>query len=376
MDILVKLFQNSGLFHVAENVIGFMDNSTVAQCRLVSKESNEFLANIWQMRQNIWRKSALKEATELCEKKFETYKRGPDGQRIEKSIFELWPDWKVALDELESVKQFDAVTYLLREYFKRKDGAVRFYPGNKSPLHFAAENSGESWYDHEEVKVWNNIIEILISTSLDFNTCDGNNNDVLHKACLEGSKKVVEVILNNAVKKGIDVKAVNGFNETIVQCALEIRYDANWPKNSQQILGHLFERRNEFDIDISQECVLGHGNILHRALHDEHFLKDFKIIFQWAIEQGINLSHVDSRGNTILHCACKYNAHTAVFLLLESDKYGIDQSVISSMANLRNGENKRPIDLAKESVFHESVHNIDIRAKMIQELEKHTSAIE
>ena len=125
MDILVKLFRNPGLFHVAENVIGFMDNSTVAKCRLVSKESNEFLANNWRIRRNIWRKSALKEAKELCEKKFETYKRGPDEEKIERTIFELWPDWKVALDELESIKQFVIVTSLLRNYFDHKDATIR-----------------------------------------------------------------------------------------------------------------------------------------------------------------------------------------------------------------------------------------------------------
>ena len=60
MDILEKLYRNSGLLHVAEHVIGFMDNSTVAQCRLVNKESNEFLAKIWQAR-------VMEEAQKLCE---------------------------------------------------------------------------------------------------------------------------------------------------------------------------------------------------------------------------------------------------------------------------------------------------------------------
>ena len=36
MDILEKLYQNSGLLHVAEHIIGFLDNSTVAQCTLCS----------------------------------------------------------------------------------------------------------------------------------------------------------------------------------------------------------------------------------------------------------------------------------------------------------------------------------------------------
>ena len=245
MDILVKLFQNSGLFHVAENVIGFMDNSTLAQCRLVSKESNEFLANIWQTRRNIWRKSALKEATELCEKKFELYKRGPDEEKIERCIFELWPDWKVALDELESIKQFDIVTSLLRNYIDHKDETIR-QTRMKSPLHFAAENSGGCY--HEEVEVF----EILISTSLDFNTCDEHNNTVLHKACLEGSEKVVEIILNNAAKKEIDVNAVNGFNETIVHCA--IRNEVKLHR--RLVLKHLLERFNSeyiFD-DIHRAC--------------------------------------------------------------------------------------------------------------------------
>ena len=347
MDILVKLFRNPGLFHVAENVIGFMDNSTVAKCRLVSKESNDFLANILLMR-------CKEEALKLCEKKLQTTERGSYGKLIYsyRSIFELWPDWKVALDDFESIEQFGVVIFLLQKCFAYYDIMMCY------PLHFAATHSGHQNTSVEEAEKWRKVFEILISTSLDFNTCDERNNTVLHKACEKGSKEVVEIILDNAAKKEIDVNAVNGFNETILQCTM--RNDRKWPK--KLVFEHLFEQRNEFDFDIKPVDVRG-NSILH-----------IELVFKWAIEQGINLNQVDDRGDSILHFACEYTAPIALFLLLESGTYEFDRSVLSSLANLRNGENKRPIDLARESVYHE--FPLGIRVKLIKELEKYTSDIE
>ena len=69
-NILETLFSNPGLSHVAEHVISFLDDKSVAQYRLVSKTSCEFLDNIWRDRM-------LRAARQLCKKKFEVYEWNP-----------------------------------------------------------------------------------------------------------------------------------------------------------------------------------------------------------------------------------------------------------------------------------------------------------
>ena len=206
MDILQKLYQNSGLIHVAENVVHFMDNSTVAGLRLVSKETNEFLTQIWQDRHETWRNDALAEARKLCQMKFDSKKRNQEGACVQTSIFEKWPHWETALDEMNS-KQIKAATFLLNEYMGVTHAGSPFGIGSQpvgtcSPLHYAVEQSGITW--QSDRSIWAKLIDILIHTSLDFNAEDDRFGDnLLLKACNVGSRECVEVLLNNADKKGI-----------------------------------------------------------------------------------------------------------------------------------------------------------------------------
>ena len=222
MDILEKLYQNSGLLHVAENVVKFMDNPTVALCRLVNKEFSELLATTWRDR-------AVQKASEYCKEKFLIGKwkrrrrtQGFEDIDIESCIFDSWPDWKIALHEIKDLRLKDIlpVTILLknfcRDYSRKRYGVSHCYAGGKppSPLHFAVS---ESRFLREE----NNqrAIEILADTSLDFSVRDEKNNTLLHLACLNGSKSMIEVILRIAINKGIDVDNVNLNGHTILHYA-------------------------------------------------------------------------------------------------------------------------------------------------------------
>ena len=113
VNILATLFSNPGLLHLADHIISFLDDKSVGQYRLVSKNSCEFLENIWNDR-------ILRAARQLCQRKFEVYKNydhsdfGIDhGAKIETCIFELWPDWKNALFEIQSFEDLNVVIYLL-----------------------------------------------------------------------------------------------------------------------------------------------------------------------------------------------------------------------------------------------------------------------
>ena len=68
-----------------------------------------------------------------------------------------------------------------------------------------------------------------------------------------------------------------------------------------------------------------------------------------------------------LHYTCEWNPEDALYLLGSYEKYGIDRSVLKSMTKSKNGQNKLPIDLAKESD-----HPDGILEKLVKELEKFT----
>ena len=363
MDILEKLYRNSGLLHVAEHVIGFMDNSTVAQCRLVNKESNEFLSKIWQAR-------VMEEAQKLCELKFETCSaeinkgdrsESPDPEeKCEKSIFELWPDWKVALKEITSCDDLCRVTSFLQQYISKRTYRFTFtYIG--SPLHFAARNPRGDWAD---------VIEILTSTSLDFNEYEALQRfpSILHSACLYGHQDTVKILMKSAAKKDIDVNAlVPETNWSIVHSA--IRHEEKKP--GHPVLKCLYNHRKEFDFDFSQPLPTG-TPILHFSIGSDSFqLEAFEIMVQWVQETGISLSAVDDCGENIIHYACASAPEAALLMLEWGDKckFGFDRNLLTSMLRTTNNDDKRPIDLAKSTRLPSKRRNT-----WIQVLEKYTES--
>ena len=370
MDILENLVSNSGFFHLAEHIVSFLDDTSVAHLRLVSKYSNELL-------ENIWRNRAQREASRLCNQKLEIFEDDTKERKVEISIFESWPDWKNALREIENLRDLSDVINLLKEYvhygeFSHSLSLDSEKTVKSSPLHFVAE-PGLNEENEEKVKL--RLFEILLETSLDFNVCDDDGNTPLHKACNWRSKEVVELLLNNAVAKGINVKTFNHANETIVHSAifnnrekeLEIELD-------QRVLKHLFERRHEFGINVCQVDQNG-ANILHVVCGCNIWnIETVEIMLQWAMEQGINVNDFCREGGmgTFLHHACYYNTKTALFLLESCDKYGLTRSVLTSMANVINEYDDLPIDYAELMMQAHDEEGTRLYHKLIRELEKYT----
>ena len=363
MDILLKLIANPGLVHLAEHVVSFLDDKSVAQCRRVSKSYNVFLKNIWRKR------AAVKAARKQCEIKYRVMTHGRD-EVIETSIFESWPEWKVALNEIHSLKDLHDVTYLLKEYIKKaRPSNPRDYKTCCSllspPLNFIIDLHKFIYKGEGKVE---KLFKTLLKTSLDFNTLDDRVETPLHSACALGSKELVKLLLDHAERKGINVKAVNDLDETVVHAALQ----------NEGIVKYLFERRHEFDLDITQ--VVDTDNILHRGAFWIKDIEDMEALLKWAIEQGINVSDVNSDNRNILHFACDFNHNIALFLLESCEKYGLDQIVLASMANVIDQSivrgqprGKRPIDLVKDRLSEKSLEiDSKLANKLITKLEKYT----
>ena len=398
INILETLFSNPGLCHVAEHIISYLDDKSVSQYRLVCKQSCQFLVNIWRDRM-------LKEGKRLCQKKFRVYE-SPESDhwyprpKIETCIFELWPDWKNALLEIVCLDDLNVVIYLLQQYFipspcadpgqmtqdkrqKTLDMGYRW-----SPLHFAVRNISSL--------LSQKIFKILLETSLDFNVCIHTGRTPFHDACQRGSKEVVELILDNAVKKGINVTAGTCDDR---YCQYPVG-EAIVNEKDRNIVKLLFERRKEFDFHICYDN-------LDRALTNAGFLDDlwskgnfgvetFEMVLKWSIEKGVQVDAVKREEHGceagILNHACE-SYHEATLIILQShEKYGLDKSVLASMAltpawklDDRNVGYVLPMDSVKRSIAEkvefsrflgkedEIIKETELLGqKLIHELEKYT----
>ncbi len=89
--------------------------------------------------------------------------------------------------------------------------------------------------------------------------------------------------------------------------------------NDAAMVKLLFERRNEFDFDVS------HSD-LNIAAFQHRGLEVFEIILEWLMEKGVPVDQ-ENGGRNVLHYACQYNSEAALFLIQTYEKFGIESSV-------------------------------------------------
>ena len=160
----------------------------------------------------------------------------------------------------------------------------------------------------------------------------------------------------------LDVNVLyNGFSglRSIVHEA--ILNDEEFPQ--KPVLELLFERRKEFDFNLSQDILI------YASSDQIASVENFKLMCQWAHEKGANFGAVDRcrnhrgelfGGNTILHRCCQSMPWLAVFMLENVGKYGFDQDLIASMANTKNNAQLRPIDIIGSSEHFKKYFGMDL----------------
>ena len=98
MDILKHLMSNPGLHRVAETIIGYMDRKVaqnlVGKCELLSEEERKFLMKTLRRRM-------FNEAQLICDKTNYFLDNQSDEYENEKSIFQMFPFFIEALEELK-----------------------------------------------------------------------------------------------------------------------------------------------------------------------------------------------------------------------------------------------------------------------------------
>ena len=262
-----------------------------------------------------------------------------------------------------------------------------------SPLHFAARHS--SLLEKREPLLSQKVFKILLGTSLDFNVCIHTGRTPFHEACQHGSKEVVELILDNAAKKGINVTAGTCNDRYCRHPVGEALRNTNDP----HIVKLLFEQRKEFDFHLCYD------NLDYANSNEEDLwckgkeVERFEMVLKWSIEKGVQVdkvkTEVDGCEAGILNYACEYSHAAALIILQSHEKYGLDKSVLASMVltpawKLRGHRDVRyvlPIDSVRRSMAEEIQFRRMLRSKedegiireieligqkLIHELEKYT----
>ena len=104
MDILKRLMSNPGFHHIAETIIGYMDREVaqnlVGNHELLSDEEQKFLMKTL-------RRSMFHEAQLICDKTYCFFVwTGVKTPAVKKSIFQMFPFFVKALQELRTSEEF------------------------------------------------------------------------------------------------------------------------------------------------------------------------------------------------------------------------------------------------------------------------------
>jgi len=181
---LIMTLANQGLWHICEQIFGYLNYETVENCRKVSELWNESLERI----------ALIAFLQEFGDR---------DVENTNEKVSAIVAGWKKAakeygfqasLENLQKVK--DSLQNLLRE-----NGECCKYP-----VHEAAKIGA--------VK----LMEFILRTSYDMNTKDNNGWTAWHLACIYGQTEtaqlITEKILKNWKEFGIDIKAQDNEGKT------------------------------------------------------------------------------------------------------------------------------------------------------------------
>ena len=177
---LIMTLANRGLWHICEQIFGYLNYETVENCRKVSELWSESLDRI----------ALVKYYQEFGDRYVEY---------TNQQVSTIIAGWKIA------VKKFGSQTSIedLREV---KDSLQNLVGENGEccygPVHQAARNGA--------VK----LMEFIIKTSFDMNVEDDDGNTAWHEACKYGRTETAQLIIQYSKDFGIDLNAKNNNGKT------------------------------------------------------------------------------------------------------------------------------------------------------------------
>ena len=222
---MIMTLADKGVWHICEQIFGYLSYETLESCRKVSKLWNESLERI---------------ALTKCIEEFGDREVAITILKYKK-ISTIIPGWKKAAHKYgvqASIKDLEEVKDSLIKLASGK-GECRFHPVVE-----AAKNG--------DVK----LIEFALRTSYDMNAKDVIGNTALHQACCYGRTETAQLIIQNSKEFGIDLNAKNKYGFTALHEAC-----INGRTETAQLI---IQNSKEFGIDLNAKDKYG-GTALHVA---------------------------------------------------------------------------------------------------------------
>ena len=189
---LIMTLANQGLWHICEQIFGYLNYETVENCRKVSELWNESLERIALVK---FLQEFGDRVVVHVQKPWE-YEPEPDPEVKVSSIVAEWKKaakeygFQASLEDLQKVK--GSLQNLLRE-----NGKCCQYP-----VHEAAKIGATK------------LMEFILRTSFDMNTKDYYGRTAWHEACSNGQTETAQLIIQSSKEFGIDLNAKDDYGWT------------------------------------------------------------------------------------------------------------------------------------------------------------------
>ena len=296
-----RVMRSEGLWHIFEQIFGYLNYETVEICREVSEFWNESLQRIGLVKflEEFGDRNVEYPKTNT---KVSTYKEYILGWKMASKRYGA----KATIEDLEELK--DSLEELISE-----DGKCW-----GCPVHQAAKNGS--------VK----LLDFLISTSYDVNSRDFNGFTVFHEACKWGRTECAKLMIELSPKNNLDLNARDNDEHTAFHRACQF--------GKTETVKLLIELSTQYGIDLNAKDRNGWAALLwaYRKGHSE----TVKLLMESSRKYGINLNTRDNRGRTPLHWDCFNGKTETVKMLLDNWKeFGID-------IKTQDNQGQTPLDLA------------------------------
>ena len=176
IDILGQWMANSGLVHIPEQVFGDFDNSTLANCRLVSKQWSQFLARIWFIRKLRYLANKIQFSTST---QFDL--------RVLKSL-------EIFRNQAEELELENFIEVLEKFY-----AIAQLYETKLSLIQFAVKQNSFKF------------IEIALKQNIDVIRYDNHGGTLLHVALQNGHLRLLKLLCDHCYSKNIDLNQVDSY---------------------------------------------------------------------------------------------------------------------------------------------------------------------
>ena len=325
---LQDIVQTPGLFHITQQIFGYLDNTTLAKCRQVCAAWKDIIDEFWLLR------------------RLGKFKKKLSLDRFMNEAL-LHVDWALLFRYIETSKNMGAdvweamktIVPLLDKSFDEMQGGFRDL--DIAPLHMAV------WSGNEE------FILLVLSLFEDFGQHQhtfSRKYTPLHLACKLGKLEVVQLLLEFSTEKKINVNARERFGLTpfhicceeskieLVLLFLELSEDIGLDFNSMDIDGmtptHIAceQGQNEvvqilLDKDVNFNVTDHYGRTPFHVACKDGRLETIKLLLNHVESHNLDLNATSINGTTALHLATTSESEKAYetvwYLLQKADEVGM-----------------------------------------------------